>query len=513
MGVKKLSKTYFMGIDIGTYESKGALVDEKAKVIASHAVPHVMESPKPGYAEHDAENTWWADFVEISNNLIKDSGVSPSEIKAIGCSTIGPCCLPVDENCNALRKAILYGVDVRASEEITFLKNFYGSETIFKKCGTDVTSQSAAAKILWIKNNEPEIYKKTAKFITGQTYLVAKLTGKYVIDRYTAATFVPIYSVESNDWDYDNLDVFCRPDQLAECKWSHEVSGYVTPDAARITGLMEGTPVIAGTADAGSEAFSVGVLDPGDMLLMYGSSIFIIHVVEKFTVDKRLWAGPYLFPNTYAVAAGMSTTGTLTRWFRDNFSKDFLMTQENEGTNAYALMAEEAANLNIAPGSDGLIVLPYFSGERTPINDPKAKGVIFGLNLLHTRAHVYKACLEGVGYGIAQHFDIFDKNEMGTKKVMAVGGGTKNNMWLQIVSDISGKQQHIAQESIGAAYGDALLAALGIGFYKDSKDVAKAIKHKRKITPNPKITKEYHSHKENYTELYNITKDLMHKMV
>lgn len=505
-----MSKIYFIGIDIGTFESKGALVDANANVIASHAVPHIMESPKPGYAEHDAEKTWWADFVEISNHLIKVSGVSPDEIKAVGCSTIGPCCLPVDKDCNPLRKAILYGVDVRASDEITFIQNYYGKDTIFNKCGTDVSSQSAAAKILWIKNNEPEIYNKAAKFITGQTYLVAKLTGEYVIDRYTAAAFVPIYNIETNDWDYENLDLFCRADQLATCKWSHEVSGYVTPDAAKITGLANGTPVISGTSDAASEAFSVGVLDPGDMLLMFGSSIFIIHVVEKFTVDKRLWAGPYLFPDTYAVTAGMSTAGTLTRWFRDNFSKDLLTVQENSGTNAYSLMAEEAAN--ISPGSDGLIVLPYFSGERTPINDTKAKGVIFGLNLLHSRAHVYKACLEGVGYGIAQHFDIFDEKEMGTKKVMSVGGGTKNSIWLQLVSDISGKTQHIAEESIGAAYGDALLAALGTGYYKDCKDVAKVIRHKKTISPNTEVMQKYQFYKGKYTELYNTTKVLMHEI-
>lgn len=507
-----MGKSYFLGIDIGTFESKGALVDENAKVVASHAVPHIMESPKPGYAEHDAEQTWWADFVQISNKLIQDSGIAPSGITAVGCSTIGPCCLPVDENLNPLRKAILYGVDVRADKEIACLKELYGSDHIFQKCGTDVTSQSAAAKILWIKNNEPEVYRRAAKFITGQTYLVAKLTGQYVIDRYTAATFVPIYSVRDNDWDYASLDLFCRPDQLAECRWSHEVSGYVTAEAARVTGIPEGTPVIAGTADAGSEAFSVGVLDPGDMLLMFGSSIFIIHVVREFTVDQRLWAGPYLFPGTYAVAAGMSTTGTLTRWFRDNFAKDLVQAQEAGGLNAYAAMMEEAAALNIPPGSDGLVVLPYFSGERTPINDPKAKGVMFGLNLLHTRAHVFKACLEGVGYGIAQHFDIFDERQMGTKKVMAVGGGVKNPMWLQIVADISGKPLNIAQESLGAAYGDALLAALGIGFYRDSREVAGVIRHKSIIMPNAENTEKYRPYKKTYSQLYDNTKELMHSI-
>lgn len=502
-----MKKKYFMGIDIGTFESKGVLVDETAAIVSSHTCPHVMESPKPGYAEHDAENTWWKDFCQISNSLIEKSNVDPQDIEAVGCSTIAPCCLPVDEGLNPLRKAILYGIDVRASKEIKYIDDLYGEGKIFEKCGTPVTSQSAGAKILWVKNNEPKVYASAYKFITGSTYLVAKLTGRYVIDNYTAATWVPMYNINNCDWE-ENLDLFCRRDQLADCKWSHEVIGEVNARGAHETGLAAGTKVITGTADASAEAISVGVLDPGDMMLMYGSSIFIIHVVQKFTKDKRLWAGPYLFPGTYSVAAGMSTAGTLTRWFRDNFARDLLEVQDKTGANAYAQLADSIKN--IGPSSDGLIVLPYFSGERTPINDPKAKGMIFGLNLHHTREHVYNACLEGVGYGIAQHFDIFDERDMGTKKVMAVGGGTKNSKWLQIVSDISGREQHTAEVETGAAYGDALLAALGTGFYKDSRELANIIRIRKSIKPDLDKTAKYVTYKERYAQLYEVTKHIMH---
>jgi xylulokinase len=502
-----MGQRYFLGVDIGTYESKGALVNEAAEIVASHVCPHEMESPLPGYAEHDAEKTWWADLCAITRALIDKSELRPADIEALGVSTIAPCCLPVDRDVRPLRKAILYGVDVRAGEEIQFLNGLYGEDAIFERCGAPVTSQSAGAKVLWIRNHEPEIYAKADKFVTGATYLVAKLTGEYVIDRYTAATWVPLYDVGKGGW-IDDTGLFCRRDQLARCAWSHEVIGSVHARAARETGLAEGTKVITGTADASAEAISVGVLDPGDMLLMYGSSIFIIHVVERFTKDRRLWAGPYLFPGTYSVAAGMSTAGTLTRWFRDQFARDTRCEQERTGVNSYELLARGVEE--IEPGSGGLVVLPYFSGERTPINDPKAKGMMFGFNLLHTREHVYNACLEGVGYGIAQHFDIFDEREIGTRKVMAVGGGTKNPKWLQIVSDISGKTQHIAENNLGAAYGDALLAALGAGFYRSSREIADIVRVKSTILPDPGNTTAYAPYRKLYARLYEATKDIMH---
>lgn len=497
---------YFMGIDIGTFGSKGTLVDENAKIVAEHSVAHEMEVPHPGWAEHDAEKTWWGEFCTISNELIHSSGVDPKSIEGVGCSTIGPCCLPVDENCNPLRKAILYGIDCRAVDEIEYLENLYGKEEIFRRCGTPLTTQSAAAKVLWVKNHEPEVYARAARFITGSTYLVAKLTDNYVIDHYTAATWVPLYDMEKLDW-VDDTQLFCRRDQLAQCRWSNEVVGTVTEKAAKETGLAVGTKVTTGTADASAEAFSVGVLDPGDMMLMYGSSIFIIHVVEKLTVDNRLWAGPYLFPGTYSVAAGMSCAGTLTHWFWDNFAQDLAAKANAAGTNVFAEIAKLSEG--IPAGSDGLVILPYFSGERTPINDPKAKGTIFGLNLQHTRAHIYKALLEGVGYGINQHFEIFDALKMGTKKVMAVGGGTKNPAWLQIVSDISGKEQHVAQVEIGAAYGDALIAALATGFYRDSAQVAQQIHIKNTVTPNAENYEAYRPYRSRYERLYLQTKNLM----
>ena len=499
---------YFMGIDIGTFESKGTLMDEAAGVVAYAACPHVMETPKPGYAEHDAEGVWWHDFCTISKQLIAESGVAPESIEAVGVSGIGPCCLPVDQNMKPLRKAILYGIDVRAVKEIEALKAEIGEDEILEKYGSPLTSQSAGAKVLWIKNNEPEVYAKTAKFLTCSSYLAAKLTGVYAIDRYTAATWIPLYNIETDDWEED-LRGICRRDQLADCYWSDEIVGGVTPEASLETGLAVGTKVNAGTADASAEGFSAGVMSPGDMMIMYGSSIFIIHVVDHLLKDKRVWGGPYMFKGTYAVAAGMACSGTLTRWYRDNFALDIMEKAQREGTNPYAEMTALAEG--IPAGSDGLVVLPYFSGERTPINDPMAKGMIYGLNLLHNRGHIYKAILESVGYGINQHFEIFREMGMETKNVMAVGGGVKNKVWMQAVSDICGKEQKHVEIEIGAAYGDALIAALGVGHFKDRDEVARTIRQKGSFLPDAEAHAAYQAPYRRYCELYQATKAIMHE--
>ncbi len=260
---------------------------------------------------------------------------------------------------------------------------------------------------------------------------------------------------------------------------------------------------------ASADAVGVGVFTPGDMMLMFGSSVFIIHIVPELTTDRRYWAGPYLFKDTYMVASGMSTTGTLTRWFRDQLAPDMLARQNAGEGDAYALLAGEIAD--IPPGSEGLIVLPYFSGERTPINDPLAKGMIFGLMLHHTRAHLYQACLEGVGYGVAQHFQGYAEIGMRTDKVVAVGGGTKNRKWMQIVADIAGRELLLGGV-FGASFGDALLAAKGVGRFASMEELAACVSFNGAVRPNAENTALYRPKLDMYTELYERNKDLMHRV-
>ena len=250
---------YYLGVDVGTFETKGVLIDEKFQVVAETGAKHGMENPKPNYFEQDAEEIWWKDFCIVSKGLIEKAGIRPEEIVAVGSDVLGCDCLPVDENCRPLRKAILYGIDARASEEIAFLNEHYGEERIRELFGHPLCSDDIAPKILWIKNNEPEVYAKTHKFLTGSSYIAAKLTGEYVIDQFLAkASFRPLYNDDAKI-DEKECALFCRPDQMAEARFVHELAGHVTAKAAEETGLKEGTPVICSTGDSTSEAISVGI--------------------------------------------------------------------------------------------------------------------------------------------------------------------------------------------------------------------------------------------------------------
>ena len=216
MGVR-----YFLGVDIGTYESKGVLIDQDYNLVASRSAKHGLENPQPNFYEHDAESVWWQDLCEITRGLIAEAGIDPAQIACVGTSALGADCLPVDENCRPLRKAILYGIDSRAVGEMAYMDAYYGEEKINALWGRPLCSSDVAPKILWIKNNEPEVYQRTHKFLTATSYLTAKLTGSYVIDKFLINTFAPCYKPDGSI-DEELCQPYCRPDQLAECaaRWT-----------------------------------------------------------------------------------------------------------------------------------------------------------------------------------------------------------------------------------------------------------------------------------------------------
>jgi xylulokinase len=506
-----VATSLLLGVDVGTYETKGVLVTVDGEVRASATRPHDVHFPKAGWAEHDPEATWWGDVVAVIRELLATEDVRPTDVKGVAISAIGPDVLPIDENLDPLRMGILYGVDTRAVAEIEEMNGWHGEDRIYDGCANALSSQATGPKILWLKRNEPEVYRRARWFVDATTFIVARLTGRVVVDHFSAGSHHPTYDPWRHAWNEELCREVVEIDRLPELAWSDELAGEVTPAAAEATGLLPGTPVSTGTIDAGAEALSVGVSRPGQMMLMYGSTIFMIQVTANDEArDRRLWAAPYLFDGTWCLLAGMATSGSLTRWFRDTLAPDLVAAERDGGVASYAALMREAEEAPV--GSGGVLVLPYFSGERTPINDPRARGVIFGLSLVHRRGHLYRATLEGMGHGIRQHVDLFAELGAAPDVIRAVGGGTKNPVWLQAVSDISGVSQEIAPLTVGASYGDALLAGLATGLVSSPSAMDDWQGAMRTLHPDPSTAEVYAPMHTLYASLYDATRELMHRL-
>ncbi|WP_421693749.1 FGGY-family carbohydrate kinase [Aestuariivirga sp.] len=491
---------HYLGVDIGTFETKGVIVTTAGEIVAQASRAHRMQVPEPGWAEHDAEQDWWGDFVHVTRKMLAESGISPSSIAGVGASGIGPCMLPVDRDGNPLMNAVLYGVDTRAHREIEEMTREIGAETVLDRCGNALTSQAVGPKILWLKRNRPEIFAKTHKILNSSSFLVHRLTGRYTIDHYSAGNFSPFYLADEQGWSDALAPGIISMAQLPELLWTTDIAGHVTPAAAAQTGLAAGTPVIAGTIDAAAEAVSVGVLNSGDLMLMYGSTIFIILITPERVRDGRLWYAPWLFPGQHGAMAGLSTSGTLTHWFRDNFAKEL---PRDSAVIALAAEAEDSP-----PGAKGLVLLPYFSGERTPIHDTAAKGVLFGLDLTHDRGDMFRAVLEGIAHGTRHVFETYTEAGAAAGHVYAVGGGTRNRVWSQATSDIGGITQLVRQKTIGASYGNAFLAALALGDVK-SEDIESWNPVASEVTPRTELKPMYDRQHAIFRALYPATKPFL----
>lgn len=492
-----------LGIDVGTYSSKGVLVEPDGTVLRSYVVEHEMEIPRPGWAEQDADKVWWGDVVQICHALLDGDPYSGNDIGGVALSAIGPCMLPLDARGRPLRPGILYGVDARAGVEIETLNRDLGEEKIFDFTGMAFTSQAIGPKILWMRKHEPELWARVDHVTSASSYLIYRLTGEKVIDRHTASHYMPLMDIRTLEWSDRFAEEVIDIEKLPRLGWSDELAGRVSRAGAEATGLLVGTPVAVGAVDALSEAISVGVIESGDLMIMYGSTAFFILVLQSPHPDRRMWTVAGAYAGQYNLAAGMATTGSLTRWFRDELAADL------PGDRAYETLFREAGE--VEPGARGLLMLPYFSGERTPINDTQARGVIAGLTLAHTRQDLYRAVLESVAYGIRHNIDTFQSIGAAVRRVVAVGGGTKSRVWPQIVSDVTGIPQVVPGLTIGASYGDAFLAGQVAGVLK-REDLKKWVKQGRTIEPNAAVKHLYDRYFEDYLLLYDRTREIVHRL-
>lgn len=433
-----------LGVDIGTSSSKGVLVRPDGAIVATTQRPHQLSLPRPGWAEHDGETVWWADFVAIARELAAHEG---GRIAAVGVSGIGPAVLPVDAAGRSLRPAILYGIDTRATVEADELTERFGAEAILARGGTLLTSQAGGPKLAWVRRHEPDVWAATRRFHMAHSLVVERLTGEYVLDHHSASQCDPLYDMTAAAWATDWAADVAPGLDLPRLAWSNEIAGRVHREGAAVTGIPEGTPVVAGTIDAWAEALSAGVRDPGDTMLMYGTTMFMVEIARAFRPEASLWTTQGVFEGTCTYAAGLSTSGGLTVWLRDMVGRDF-----------ETLIAEASQT---PPGAGGLVVLPFFGVARSPIFDPQARGAIFGLTLRHGRGHLYRALLEGSAYEVRHNLEVMEAAGAAPGQLTAVGGGTKSDLWTQIVSDVTGLRQVIPAVTIGASYGDAMLAGDG----------------------------------------------------
>jgi xylulokinase len=500
-----------MGIDVGTYGSKGVLCSLDAVVVAEHQLEHGLSVPRPGWAEQDADEVWWKDVCTISQTLLEKANVTGIDVAAIAVSGLGPDVVPLDAQGRTLRPAILYGIDVRSTQEIADLNKQFGAEAMAELGGMYLTSQAIGPKILWVRRKEPDVFAQTRYLCSCSTFLVYRLSGEYVLDQHSASLFNPLYDIHHLSWSDRYAEAIVGDIPLPRLAWPGEVVGTVTSTAAAETGLRVGTPVTTGTIDAISEAVSVGVMQPGDLMMMYGTTTFFILILDKLVApDETLWHTPYAFPGLYDFEAGMATTGALTRWFRDHFAQQEVAAERVGGPNAYTVLTKEAET--VPPGCEGLVILPYFSGERTPLNDPQARGVIAGLSLAHGRGHLFRAILEAIAFGVAHNMEAMQAAGANPRRAVAVGGGTKSELLLQIVSDVTGIEQELPAQTIGAAYGDAFLAGLATELVPMSALDSHWVRAARRFVPDAERQELYADYYRVYRDIYPHTREDMHAL-
>jgi xylulokinase len=495
-----------VGIDVGTQSSKGVLVRLDGTLVAEARAEHGMDVPRPGWAEQDADAVWWADVCSIARRLVA-AVPTGDRIAGVGVSAIGPTLLPLDAAGRPLRRAILYGVDTRATAQIAALEARYGASELAAWSGMDLSSQAIGPKIAWLADHEPEIHRSARWFVTATTYLVHRLTGAMVIDARTASHFNPLFDRSTIGWSDRYVDGITTTERLATIAWPADLAGTVTAAAATATGLPEGVPVAVGALDALSEAISVDVARPGELMIMYGSTTFFIAVSDAPVEAGSLWLTPGTQPGQWAVSGGLATGGSALAWFRDRLAGDLVAGERAGGPLAFAALSAEAAAAHAAGGED-VLFLPYFSGERTPINDPLARGVATGLSLGSTRGDLYLGLLRGIAYATRANLEAI-RALVPIRRVVAVGGGTADPLLLQLVSDACGIEQEIPGATIGASRGDALLAGLASGMLSHAT-VASWMSTARVIRPRPATLTEHDRRYRAFRDLYLATRDIVH---
>ncbi len=483
-----------LGIDIGTSACKVAVFDADGLVLAQSNQPYQVYYPQSGWAEQDADE-WWNAICQGIKDVLKKEGVNRDEICGIGVDGQSWSAIPVNREGKALYRTPIW-MDTRSREICKQVKDKVGDNLIFDIAGNDFLPSYSTPKMLWFKKERPEIFDETYKFLQSNSYIVMKLTGMMSQD-YSQGYGIHFFNVNTLTYDTElagkmGLSVDLVPDLFR----SDEIVGTVSIKAAEETGLKVGTPVVAGGLDAACGTLGAGVYKAGQTQEQGGQAGGMSICTEKALSHKKLILGPHVVPGLWLLQGGTVGGGGALKWF----------CQELGNGASFDALTEEAAK--ISPGSDGVIFLPYMAGERSPIWDPDAKGVFYGLSFEKTKGHMIRAILEGVAYSLEHNLCTAAETGIQIDTLNAMGGASNSHLWTQIKADVTGRRIQVPASDTATTLGAAILAGIGCGVYKNYEEaVSRTISITRVHEPNMDNHRVYERKMELYLELYEDLKE------
>mgnify|MGYP001092493273 CR=1 FL=1 len=494
---------FFLGTDIGTFGTKSCIVDMNGQIASEAFEESDIIISHPGWAEQWPD-VWWNVYCETVKGALKASKIDPKDIAGICISGLySGSGIPVNKKFKPLRPCIIW-MDRRATEETEWVKKTISEDEIFRITGNIIDPYYGYTKMLWIKGHEPKVWDETHQLMTAYEWCAYKLTGELFFDHSSACLIGGVYDIHKREWSEKLMNELGIPRRLfpEKLSWAKDIIGEITEEGAKATGLNKGTPVCAGGIDATVSALSVTALKDGDLASMIGTSMCNGFIQDELRLSRRLVNFPHVAYDTTKLYsfAGIVTAGAVIRWFRDQLGTSEKLVGESAGISAYKLLDMMAEK--VPQGADGLVFTPHMVvGERAPYWDPYVRSCLFGLTLYHTKAHIYRAFLEGVAYAIRYSMEVAKEAGIPLKRAILVDGGAKSPSWRQIMTDVTNTPFMYVERAPGAPIGDALLAGVGVGLLKYEK-IYDWIKITEVTKPNPKSVEIYEKYYDLYKKVY-----------
>jgi xylulokinase len=452
-----------LGIDVGTTGTKAALFTPDGRLRALGQAEYPIYHPRPGWAEQDPEDWWQAVCAAVPQALAGVPG-GAGQVAGVALSSQAPTMLPLNRAGQPVRPALIW-MDRRADAEAVQLGEQVGQSRLVDITGNRADPYYVAPKLLWFRTHEPERFAETAWFVQVNSYIGYKLTHELALDNVHAA-LLQLQDWRSADWSAEVCSACgVEPRQFPPVHSGWHVLGQVTTEAAEATGLLPGTPVILGTVDGAAAALEAGAVEPGIAAEMTGTSTVLLMTNASGIVEPAFIAMPHAVPGVHLLLGALATSGASLRWYRDQFGLAEASAARQLGLDSYDLLTMQAAKAE--PGSSGVIFLPYMMGERSPIWHTNARGVFFGLTLATPRGALIRAILEGTAFALKHNVEVAQQAGVSFSEIRSVGGGARSALWNQIKADVLGLPILLPQTGVGAAFGAAVLAGMGLGLYPD----------------------------------------------